>query len=152
MTNIYKEHLLAKLSSANRWLELVLCDDTPNDADKALAEYVRCYIRLLRHQTGIESWVEDVFQVRCDLVNGVRELDTVFRHINKLTGAEDKLPTEAQALLQFMALSSLDMVKAIQDLEATTPLAEFAEAFALERASYQKMHERFIAEDEAERL
>ena len=149
MTDIYKKHELAKLSSASRWLELVRCDGSPNDADRALEEYVRSYIRFLRNQTGIEFWPGNEFQIRCDLVATVRELDTVYRHINKLTGAGDKLPSEALALLQFLGTSSLDMVKTIQAIESKMP-PEYAEMFALERASYQKMHERFLAEDEAE--
>ena len=77
---------------------MIEADDSPSKADLSLIEFVRAYIDDLIHACGFRTEYRSDLERRYLLIEAVRSLNLVYERIAELSGQQDKLPQEAQAL------------------------------------------------------
>jgi hypothetical protein len=137
--------ILARLSTARRWLELFEADyeygtEEQSEQDAAATEtlikFTKTYRKELIHSAGLAVRYENDFERYIALKEAASEADTVLEYMKALPGAE-RPPNEAMALVQWIFGAVLDMVIMMNTLEGNNP--DFP-AMRAEYESFVKEH------------
>jgi hypothetical protein len=129
--SINKQYQLSSLSNARRWLELFEAE-YPEDGpvpenkqnaklDDTLVAFTQTYIAELMHATGLAVEYDNDFDRYEQLKEAVSSIDLVFEHLKELHGADEMIPSEVTALVEWMFATVLDMVIRINALEGQNP-------------------------------
>jgi len=133
-----QEYRQSRLSVAYRWLE-ISADNDPDEAGRAFQLFTRVYIKHLLHLSGVPSFRDDLdhCQTIKDALRGTGPVYAALASLKEQNGSPESPETISRAtaaLVQFLALSRLEVAGTIRDIESQHP--ELIDYFASERQMF----------------